>query len=248
MKHYIITGASRGIGRHLSTLSAATDTVLHLIARSNLNELKQEIDDNESQALCYEFDLSHTSEIGSLLTEIIGKNIDLSQAEAIYLINNAGMLEPVGPIGKYDVDDYKKNLEVNFVAPSLICHEFIKLTKDFKGIKRILNVSSGAALNPYHGWSHYCSTKAGLDMMTRCIALEHSPELGCVGYNPGRTDTAMQEVIRNSSEQDFMYAKSFVDAYHQGLLNPPEKVAAHILEVLHADDFPNGEIVKYKSN
>jgi len=246
MRHYIITGASRGIGKEVALLAAQPNVTLHLIARSNQEDLKEQLKSKGAEVFVYSFDLSDTEQIEGLVSEIIPKNIDFKSAKAIYLINNAGMLEPMGPIGKYAISEYRKNLELNFVAPSLLCHEFIKYTNSFKGIKRILNVSSGAALNPYHGWSHYCSTKAGLDMMTRCIALEHAPEIGCAGYNPGRTDTAMQEIIRNSSEDDFMYAQSFVDAYEQGKLNPPEKVAQHMLDVLHAAEYPNGENIRYK--
>lgn len=223
--HIIITGASRGIGEALAHVLAGEpgNIILHLVARSPLSELMESVSKRGKQVFIYSFDLSRTDGI-EVLTDELFSNISY-EATGVALVNNAGMLAPMGPIGKHDTATYRTNLEVNFVAPVLLCQEFIKRTANFAGHRQILNVSSGAALNPYYGWSHYCSTKAGLDMLTKCIALEHGKALSVHGFNPGRTDTKMQDEIREQSPEDFEYVDNFVEAYEKGALNKPEDVA-----------------------
>lgn len=244
MKHIIITGASGGLGNALAVKLADSSTTLHLTARSNLAETRDKLSRKGARVITYQFDLIRTDGI-EILTDKIFENIDFEAASGVYLVNNAGMLEPVGPIGKHETGMYRNNLELNFVAPALLCQEFIKRTRDFTGIRRILNISSGAARSPYHGWSHYCSTKAGLDMLTRCIALEHAPKIGCAAYNPGKTDTGMQNLIRETSQDDFRNVQRFVDAWEEGDLNNPQDVAADIADLLFAEQYPDGEIIGF---
>ena len=65
-------------------------------------------------------------------------------------------------------------IQVNLTAPLIISSLFIKLSKGWDCKKQIFNISSGAAITPYESWAMYCSTKAGLDMMTRVISKEQN--------------------------------------------------------------------------
>ncbi len=242
MRHVIITGASRGIGKEMAIALASNEVTLHLTARSELDELKKELENKGANVRTYSFDLSETDRITELTKDIFG-NIDFKDASGVALINNAGMLHPMGPIGKHSTSDYRKNLEVNFVAPVLLCQEFIQKTKDFSGMLRIVNVSSGAARKAYYGWSHYCATKAGLDRITEAVHLEHGDRIGCMGLNPGRTDTQMQTEIREQDEDDFQLKQSFVDAYESGQLNDPKMVAQKSVTVLFSERFSAGKTV-----
>jgi NAD(P)-dependent dehydrogenase (short-subunit alcohol dehydrogenase family) len=63
----------------------------------------------------------------------------------------------------------------------------------------VINLSAGAAHTLREGWSAYCSSKAGLAMLTRCVAHEYGAHvaLAC-GLQPGLMDDAMQDRLRNS--------------------------------------------------
>ena len=62
----------------------------------------------------------------------------------------------------------------------------------------VINVSSGAAVNPFAGWSAYCASKAGLSILTRVLAIEESDARGIrvYGFAPGVVDTEMQAFNR----------------------------------------------------
>lgn len=245
MKHVIITGASRGFGESIAKKSAENGTTLHLVARSDMSGLKGELQQNGATVITYSADLSKTEACESWFSKVV-RNIDQNSAEAIVLYNNAGMLYPMGPIGKHNTSDYHTNLEVNFVAALLIGHLFVQHFGDAPCTKRIVNISSGAAKNPYHGWSHYCSTKAGLDMFTRCLSLEQQDAAHPVevfSFSPGPLDTEMQDEIRDTSKEDFANVDKFISLKNSGNLGDPDEVAGVLHELVWKKDFPDGQIL-----
>ena len=62
-----------------------------------------------------------------------------------------------------------------------------------------LTLSSGAAHNPLEAWSHYCTSKAAVNMLVRCVDLEYR-QLGLrsIGLSPGTVATSMQREIKKS--------------------------------------------------
>ena len=246
MKHIIITGASKGFGLSLVRQMIGKGQCYHLIARSNMDDLTNEIGQQGETVFRYNFDLTETDKIGGLMEQIAGR-VDPESTSFVALINNAGMLSPIGPMGKYDAEIYHKNLQVNFTAPAMLSHCFIHNFQQLKATKRIIMISSGAAHNPYFGWSHYCSTKAGVDMLTKCIALEQSKvehPVQCISFNPGRMETEMQREIRNTAKEDFESVGDFIRAKSQGEVGDPDSIAATLVDQLFADRFPNGRILR----
>ncbi len=229
MKAYIITGVSKGIGLELAKqLSRAGDFVVG-IARTecDLDGMK-----------FIQTDLSKTEKLESLINEIIEsapQNID-----SFTLINNAGVVDPIGSIGSVSAEEMTKAIAVNLTAPMIISNTYISKLKDFEGSKRIVNISSGAGRNAYEGWGTYCATKAGLDHFSRVVALEqlnakHPVEI--VSIAPGIIDTGMQEAIRASNEEAFPLLERFIDYKEQGLLSSPEQTAQKLISFMENKDF-----------
>ena len=245
MKHVIITGASKGFGRALALQLAEPNVELHLIARSSMDSLVEEIG-SRSPVQTYEFDLSEVTHI-PILSEQIFLNIDVKKSKSIVLINNAGLLKPIGPVGKYPVNDYLAALEVNFVAPLILTHQFVHKLQDRNTEKKIVMISSGAAVSAYHGWSHYCSTKAGLNHFVEVLALEQGNEsypIQVMAFNPGMMETDMQVELRKQSINNFPQVDKFIQAKESDRVGAPVKVAQKLKKVIWSDNFPNGKIVK----
>jgi benzil reductase ((S)-benzoin forming) len=134
----------------------------------------------------------------------------------------------VAPLERADATDLERNIFVNLVAPMLLMRRFLRATEGVALLRRIVNISSGAARRPIAGWSAYCAAKAGLDMATRVVALE-APKVEAASLAPGVIDTAMQGVVRSASERDFPDVERFRRMKAEGELRSAEDVAADIL-------------------
>nr|MDA3886122.1 SDR family NAD(P)-dependent oxidoreductase [Candidatus Delongbacteria bacterium] len=125
--------------------------------------------------------------------------------------------------------------------------KFIERTLNYSCEKRIINISSGAAKKPYDGWSTYCSSKAALDMLTRCVNVEQNKKefpVNVISFDPGIMDTEMQNDIRQSNKEDFSQLSRFIDFKENGALLSAEFVADKVIEVLSSDNFQTGEFIK----
>ena len=62
-----------------------------------------------------------------------------------------------------------------------------------------LTLSSGAAHIPLEAWSHYCASKAAVNMLIRCVDLEYRQYgIRSIGLSPGTVATNMQREIKKS--------------------------------------------------
>jgi benzil reductase ((S)-benzoin forming) len=136
-----------------------------------------------------------------------------------------------------------KHLLVNQAAPAILMSAFIRLTREFSGNRRIINISSGAGKHAYAGWAMYCATKAGLNMMTQCIAAEQQyRDDGVTIYavSPGKIETDMQVRIRASDPRCFPAREDFIKAKRQGKLLSTDVAARKLLDLDRRGNLKNG--------
>lgn len=228
MNIYIVTGASKGIGLELfKQLRNRGDHVIG-VARTNPQELKGFI----------LADLSKTDCLEDMIRQIVKDN--RSKARTFTLINNAGIVDPIGLIGSVDSETMAEALAVNLTAPMITSNAFISCLKDFDGPKKIINISSGAGRSAYEGWGVYCTTKAGLDHFTRVVAIEQESvdyPVKVVSIAPGIIDTDMQETIRSTNEDDFPLLGRFIDYKEHGHLSSAEETASKLIAFIDREDF-----------
>jgi hypothetical protein len=77
------------------------------------------------------------------------------------LVNNAAVAEPIGVVGTLTPADILRALTVNLAAPMALANLFCRTVAAKRGDRRIVNVSSGAAVRPLTGSGHYSIAKAG---------------------------------------------------------------------------------------
>ena len=214
----IITGASRGLGaaaaRHAALLGA--HLVLNARSAASLNRLSAEISNDGGQTLAVAGDISHP-ETCQHLVELALKKFGHLDA----LVNNAGVIEPIAPIGQWDPAAWRKSLTTNVLGAIWMTQAALPHLRKRHG--RVINVSSGAAVKVIRGWSAYCTAKAALNHFNRALAAEESA-ITAIAFRPGVVDTAMQAVIREhgpAGMPEEEYAR-FVGYYHHGDLLPPE--------------------------
>ncbi|MEL6746055.1 MAG: SDR family oxidoreductase, partial [Pseudomonadota bacterium] len=106
--------------------------------------------------------------------------------------------DPIARLDESDPAEWGKVVDINLKGVYHCIHAALPhMRAQASGI--IINISSGAATGALEGWSHYCSTKAAVLSLTRCVHKEYA-ELGirCVGLSPGTVATEMQVSIKAS--------------------------------------------------
>ncbi|WP_457618762.1 SDR family NAD(P)-dependent oxidoreductase [Lutibacter sp.] len=240
-KIVIITGGSKGLGFGLANVYHQNGYRVISISRSKIEKLYT--------VEQYQCDLSKTETIEGVITEIFSHLDNLSTTH-LTLINNAGDLGTINTIDNLSPPEINYTIQVNLVAPLILNSLFIKLSKDWDCKKQIFNISSGAAINPYESWSLYCSSKAGLDMMTKVISKEQKEinnGFSIVSIYPGIVDTDMQTKARNTPKENFKSVQRFIDFYKHGDLFTPKEVAEKIYQLDISGELKNGRILDVRN-
>jgi benzil reductase ((S)-benzoin forming) len=245
---YIITGASRGLGEALTRHLMQQGNKLVLVSRTRNEALQREAEAAGTRLVWYELDLAARSSqdtVEDLMHELL-RGSDSSAAQRLRLINNAGVLEPIGPAHANSRDAMAHHLAVNLTAPMALTCAFLRHTASLPADKRVLQISSGAGRKPYAGWSTYCAAKAGLDHFTRCVKLEqdamlHGAKVASIA--PGVIDTGMQALIRESGEDSFPSRNRFMQLFETGALMKPVEAAWQLLQFLEHSGFGDEPVV-----
>lgn len=244
MNYYIITGASRGLGESFAKLLLQQGNALFCISRTKNQDLINQAAERGVFLDYITSDLRDTAGIDSIMERVMG-TVDTRGATRLALINNAGTVAPVKPVGHGSPVAVMAALHLNLAAPMLLTAAFIARTADLSVDRRILNLTSGAARNPYSGWGTYCTTKAGLDMFTRCTGLEQQSRANpvkIIAVAPGIVDTAMQEELRTTDPADFPNLQKFLKYHQKGLLSSPDAAAQKVLRLFLSDTVETGGI------
>lgn len=147
-------------------------------------------------------------------------------------INNAGLLDPIGPLRDLDPAAFAAHLQVNVVGVFHGSQVFIQHLHQRGGSGVLINISSGAARTAYAGWSAYCAGKAAVERMSEAIALEEAGTgLRVHALAPGIIDTDMQARIRACTPEQFPRVQKFLDIKASGGFSSPAFVADRLLEL-----------------
>ena len=216
MDLYVVTGTTRGLGAALAAqLRARPGVLLVTVSR------------REATIVADLASAAGAKQAGEALArQVAGREL----AKAV-LVNNAGVVEPVGPLDAVEAEAVERNLQVNLVAPMILMGAFLRATAHVP-LRRVINISSGAGRRPIFGWSAYCAAKAGLDMASRVVAAEaeaRGEAVEVVSLAPGVIDTPMQSAVRSASPEAFRDVERFRAMKAEGTLRPPADVAADIL-------------------
>jgi NAD(P)-dependent dehydrogenase (short-subunit alcohol dehydrogenase family) len=193
-KTVLVTGASRGLGRHIVEAFWRHGADVFMVARSA----------DALTALCTQ--LAGTARAGQRTAH---SALDLASPDAPaqvfdalkrfsprldVLVNNAAVVQPIGALEDNDWSQWQRALQLNLVAPVALCRFAVPLMKLQGGA--IVNISGGGATSPRPFFSAYATAKAGLVRFTETIAAE----AGCYGIRvnaiaPGPMNTEMHDAV-----------------------------------------------------
>lgn len=165
-KTVLITGATSGIGKATALRFAQAGAKIAAVGRGEpaLGELGQQIDAAGAQFLAIQADLAREEETGT----VISKTLDHFGGIDV-LVNAAGHISS-GTIENTSLEAWDAMLNINLRAPFMLMQKALPTIIQRQG--NIVNVSSVTGLRAFPGVLAYCVSKAGLDQLTRCAALE----------------------------------------------------------------------------
>jgi NAD(P)-dependent dehydrogenase (short-subunit alcohol dehydrogenase family) len=194
----LVTGAARGLGRAISLAlaNAGADVALGLRDRNTGSDLVREIEAMGRRSLPLQMDMAHLDQISSAVEEAVAHfgRLDI-------LVNNAGAA-PGNPAEDFTEEDFDYTLAVNvkgtFFASQAAGRVMIRQKHG-----RIINMSSQAGFVALPTESVYCTTKAAIAHLTKCLAVEwgkHNITVNAVAptfiFTPGTEEALADPAFR----------------------------------------------------
>lgn len=242
-----VTGAGRGIGRAAALALAERGAKVALVSRtqSEVDQVAEEIAKRGGKVLASMLDVSHWD-----MVTWAAKQIEQAFGRIDILVNNAGVLEPLGKLWETDPDQWARLIDIN-LSGAYYCMRAVLPGMIQRGRGTIINVSSGAATAAQPGWSAYAASKAGLDHLTRSLAVDLKGTLvHTYSLHPGIVETQMQDILRNATDDQLppVRRQFFVDQKESGKVLPPEAPARAIVWLASPlCDLDNGATIDLRS-
>ncbi len=210
-RNIIVTGATRGLGLVITRAMWRAGANLLLVARTKDQLLNVQAElaanaDVQQQVHFVVADLSRPDFVHGIMDkgDQIWDGIDV-------LVNNAGILGPIGPIWTNDWEEWQTTIRVNLFAPVELCRACLPRMLE-RGHGKIINLSGGGAAGPRSNFTAYAVAKAGLVRFSESLAQgvrDNNIQVNCIA--PGAMNTEMlQSVLRAGPERagPIEYAKA----------------------------------------
>ncbi|WBY01152.1 SDR family NAD(P)-dependent oxidoreductase [Ramlibacter tataouinensis] len=240
----ILTGASRGMGLAMAEQLLDAGHELLCLSRKTNDALAQRAERAGRKLEQWPQDLSRAEAAAARLETWLTTRGPQGLA-SITLINNAGVLPQIAPLGEIGAADLAQALRVDLEAPMLLAGAFLRATAAWACERRLLNISSGLGRRAMASQAPYCAAKAGMDHFTRCVALEEAgrPNGARVcSLAPGVIDTDMQVQLRDADPARFPDIGNFQGLKDKGGLSSPATAAAQVLAYLNRPDFGSNPV------
>jgi NAD(P)-dependent dehydrogenase (short-subunit alcohol dehydrogenase family) len=221
MKRYLITGASRGIGRAIAEKLAADDVELLLHGRDTtaLGEVCRNLKTKCNRMTPLIHDLATSAGAHALIGEVGHKPIDL-------LVNNAG-IAIVKPFAEITQVEWDQTLGVNVTAPFILTQYFAPRMKPGS---TIVNVLSVAAKTGFPNWSAYCMSKFALEGFSQSLREElREHGIRVINVYPAATNTEIWNRVAGDWPRDkMMPPEEIADAIAFALSRPNQTAMENI--------------------
>jgi NAD(P)-dependent dehydrogenase (short-subunit alcohol dehydrogenase family) len=209
----LVTGASRGIGRAIALRLAAdgAEVAVHYNAGAEAaGAVVAAIEAAGGRAFALQADLGAPDGVDTLVAGLAGRAIDI-------LVNNAG-ISPKLTFGAASPADFDRVIGVNLRAPFFIVQGLLPQLRDGG---RVINISSMGTRAVYPAMAVYAPAKAGLEALTRILAVELGKRgITVNAVSPGATATDM-----NERASDPVIAAQIAQTVALGRVGQPEDIA-----------------------
>lgn len=231
-RYVLVTGATSGIGEACvhALLDDSSDTHVLGVGRS-----REKLDEVRAR---------HGERFSPIPIDLSSEGSALVVASACHrvtggvlhgLVNGAGIISS-GSIEETSREELEHMLGINLIAPFELVRELLpqlRVARQREQHASVVNISSVSGLRPYPNLSAYCISKAALDQMTRCMAIELAPEQITVNaVNPGVVVSALHRRGGMSEEQYAAFLERGAQTHPTGRVGNAEEIASLILYLL----------------
>ncbi|MFL6363372.1 MAG: SDR family NAD(P)-dependent oxidoreductase [Nitrososphaeraceae archaeon] len=197
----IVTGSSKGIGKAIAFAFAKSKEYSTVVINSRkakeAQQVSKEIERLGCNSIAIEADISKESDCIRLIEETVKHfgRIDV-------LVNNAGIQEDL-PLTDINLEEWYKIIGVDLTGPFICTREAVKHMKNQKPKGGcIINISSVHQAIPKPHYVPYATSKAGIEMMTKTLALELAKDnIRANIVAPGAIDTEMNADLRENKAE-----------------------------------------------
>src|ERR1035437_6205659 len=216
----VITGASSGIGRAAAKSFARNGFNVSAVGR-NEKELNAVSDSVKSSSGSINTLLADITEL-TLLDRIVSETTD-AFGRIDVLVNAAGTIKN-GTVESTTLDDWDKMMNINLRSVFVLMQRCAPHLAETKG--NIVNVSSVAGPRSFPNLIAYCVSKAGLDQLTRCAALELAASgIRVNAVNPGVVVTNLHKRGGMPDDAYNVFLEHSKTTHPIGRVGSPEEVA-----------------------
>lgn len=224
-KRVLITGSAKRIGRAIAMelYQRGFDVAIHY---GTSRDAAEEVSELCGGAPIFQADLSQVDEIHRMF-EDLRERFGLLDC----LVNNAARFTRFDPLEITEADwDFIHS--VNLKGTFFCAQAAARMMKE-KGAGRIVNISSLGGIRPWADHVHYCTSKAGVIMMTKALAKALAPEITVNSVAPG-------VILSNAAEPS---VQAMIDATPMRRRGTPEEVAETVHFFLTAPTFITGQVI-----
>jgi 3-oxoacyl-[acyl-carrier protein] reductase len=177
----VVTGAAKRIGRGIALRFAeagAHVVVNYDSSKAEAEAVVEEIKAKGVNAAALQGNVAHRDDVQKLF-----RAVEAQFGRLDILVNNAGMFFPA-KFEELTEEQWDRIMNTNLKSQFLCSQTAAPLLKK-SGRGRIINLSSLGGLLPWPGFTHYCVSKAGSIMLTKCLARVLGPEITVNSIAPG---------------------------------------------------------------
>jgi|TARA_B110001452_G_scaffold249231_1_gene236625 NAD(P)-dependent dehydrogenase (short-subunit alcohol dehydrogenase family) len=247
-KTIIITGASQGLGLEISKSLLLADYNIAICSKNNRRLIKAynyllNFKKKDQKIFFKSLDISNQKQVASFI------KLSILKFGKIYgIVNNAGILGPIGKFEKLDIKKWKKTIDVNLYGS---LYTILSLIPHFKKNKKgkIIQLSGSGALSPMQNFTAYSASKAAIVRFADTIALElkdYNIQINSIAAGPINTKI-LDEIIKTGAKKvGNLYYKNIQKQKENGGL-PLVKVTELVSYLLEDESkFINGKIISPK--
>lgn len=219
-KVVIVTGASSGIGRAAAHLFATKGSTVVAVGRNEkeLALLSKSFNSKKGTIKPHLADVTQMSQLERIASETIHNHGQID-----VLVNSAGIIKN-GSIETTTLDDWDKMLDINLRSVFVLSQKCLPYLEATKG--NIVNVSSVAGTRSFPNVLAYCVSKAAIDQLTRCSALElAAKKIRVNAVNPG---VVVTNIHKRGGMEDSTYdafLEHSKETHPIGRVGTPQEVA-----------------------